>query len=85
MGGGGHLSVAKLLVERRADFNVKNEMGYTALHFHAFIGNVSLVNLLVERGADVRLTNSNGQTASDVERFDGKLDVSEWLKTVGRG
>ena len=73
--GGGHLLVAKLLVERRADVNVKNEMGYTALHFHAFIGNVSLMKLLVERGADVRLTNSNGQTASDVERFDGKLDV----------
>jgi len=68
--------VAKLLVERTADVNVKNGMGYILLHFAAFIGNVSLVKLLVERGADVRLTNSNGQTASDVARFDGKLDVA---------
>ena len=68
--------MAKLLVERTADVNVKNGMGYIPLHFAAFIGNVSLVKLLVERGADVRLTNSNGQTASDVSRFDGKLDVA---------
>jgi len=68
-----------------AEVNVRNEMGYTPLHFAAFIGNVSLVKLLVEREADVRLTNNNGQTASDVSRFNGKLDVAEWLKSIGRG
>ena len=61
---------------------MKNEMGYTALHFHAFIGNVSLVNLLVERGADVLLRNEEGQTASELARIEGIKDVAEWLDSV---
>jgi ankyrin repeat protein len=79
----GHLSVAKLLLERGADVRMKKDDGYTPLHYAAKSGNISLVKLLLERGADVREKDNKGRTAREVARNSGQLDVVAWFDSVG--
>ncbi len=47
----GHSDVAKLLVEKGADVNLKHEYGYTALKIAKAKGNNKIVELLKAHGA----------------------------------
>lgn len=55
-----HVGIARLLVERGADVNAKNDTGQTPLH--VFVSHIGMVQLLVERGADVNARDDKGWT-----------------------
>ena len=61
--GGGHLAIARLLLEKGADIEAKDKYGTTALHFAASSGDEGLVRLLIEKGADVNAKDEDGMTA----------------------
>ena len=44
--------VRVLIEEFDADVNIRDDMGYTALHSAAMTGNSELVSFLIENGAD---------------------------------
>jgi ankyrin repeat protein len=48
----GHLAVCELLVDKGADKEAKNNVGYTALILASGHGNTAVCKLLVEKGAD---------------------------------
>tara|TARA_Y100000114_G_scaffold157310_1_gene189538 strand:+ start:11599 stop:12270 length:672 start_codon:yes stop_codon:yes gene_type:complete len=59
----GHDDIAKLLIEAKADLNIKNKEGSTALLTAAFFGRIEQVKLLLEAGADKAIKNAFGATA----------------------
>ena len=58
--------IARLLVERRADLEVRNPHGATALMAACACGNWSCVRVLLDARADHFATNGRGRNALDV-------------------
>ena len=56
----GSLKLAKLLIEKGANVNVRDTQGDTPLHKS---DNTKLAKLLIENGADIKLRNNKGNTA----------------------
>lgn len=53
-----------LLVEKGADFDVKDSIGLTLLMYAAIDGNKDIVELLLEKGADINEKCISGKTAA---------------------
>ena len=58
----GHKAVVKLLLERGADVESKDDAGQTSLSRAAWNGHEAVVKLLLERGADVESKDDAGET-----------------------
>ncbi|MHC4528164.1 MAG: ankyrin repeat domain-containing protein, partial [Planctomycetota bacterium] len=56
---------AKLLLDKGANINVRNNEGSTALHTAAFFCRTETVKLLLGKGADVNAQNNRDETALD--------------------
>ena len=56
----GHVEIVKLLLERGANPNAKNNIGRTPLHYAAQEGCVDVVRVLLERGADPWIADKGG-------------------------
>ena len=61
-----HLKVAKLLIEKGADPNFKNENGLTPLMIVALKNKPEEVVFLLEHGADPNAENKEGKTVLDL-------------------
>ena len=57
----GEMEAAKLLIERGADLNVRQEDGGTPLHIAIALGRAEIAELLIKKGADVAAKNQGGQ------------------------
>jgi ankyrin repeat protein len=71
------LKVAKLLIERGADLDEKENFGNTALHLACCFGRDDMVQLLIDSKAVVNVQNSDGETplmwAADNSLFGEKI------------
>lgn len=56
----GNLAEAKSFLEKGADVNAKDWLGWTALHYAAKEGNKDMVQLLITKGAKVNASNKDG-------------------------
>jgi len=63
---GGHHKVVKMLLEHRADPNIREQNGYTPLHTAAQNGDEEMIRILLYGGADLLLTSKDGKTAFDL-------------------
>jgi ankyrin repeat protein len=70
---------AALLLERGADPNARQQVGYTPLMGAASAGHEGLVRMLLAAGADPRLTNDEGKTAADIAREHGHDALADQL------
>ena len=68
---GGHLEIARALLEHEAQVNAAQAGGFTPLHGAAQNGQVEMVRLLLDYGADVNLRNKDGKTPLDLARAPG--------------
>ena len=57
---------ASLLLEKKADPNLKDSKGNTALHIACRANNLELVKLLDRFGAKTKIKNAQGQGAIDI-------------------
>jgi ankyrin repeat protein len=71
----GYKVVARLLLETKADINVKDKNGYIALHEAAGAGHGEIVRLLLEGKADINAADIMGHTALHKAAFQGRVDV----------
>jgi len=63
---GRHRKIVKMLLEHRADPNIREQSGYTPLHIAAQNGDEELIRTLLFGGADLLLTSDDGKTALDL-------------------
>jgi len=75
-----YLDVAKILMDKGADVNAKDDNGKTAL-MHAVHYDLEVVRLLVDKGADVNARDNDGRTV--LISASSHLDVVKYL--VERG
>jgi len=75
--------VVNLLVERKADLNITNSDGSTALHMAADNGSIDIALALVRAGAHLNITNSGGSTALHMAAYNGSIDIALALVKAG--
>jgi ankyrin repeat protein len=80
---GGHIEVVKLLVDKGANLNAKDQNGQTPLMKTAASGQLDIVKILVERGADLTLTDERGDTALSMASKGLRSKVVDLLKARG--
>lgn len=71
----------RLLLERGADPNARQQSDYTPLHGAASRGDVAMAKLLLEHGADASARGSDGLSVADVARKYGHPEFAEWLES----
>jgi ankyrin repeat protein len=65
---GRSVEVVALLLERGADPNARQQVGYTPLMGAAAGGREDIVDLLLRHGADAAVVSDDGKTAADIAR-----------------
>jgi ankyrin repeat protein len=70
----------RLLLERGADPNVKQQLDYTPLHGAASRGDVEMAELLLANGAQRDARASDGMTPAEVARKYGQDAFAEWME-----
>lgn len=73
------LNIARLLIEKGADPNIKTEDGTSPLHVAIAKGNLEIVKLLIEYGADVNSRKDDGVTPLHSAAWFGQIDIAKLL------
>ena len=68
-----HLQIVELLLREKADPNVRNNAGWTALMYASDIGDHQMVKMLLKKGADPNIPSMDGLTS--VISYNGHLQV----------
>jgi hypothetical protein len=78
---GGHLEIARLLLERGASVNASNSKGWTPLMFASWLPtpNEQLVRCLMQAGADASARNNAGLSCADEARSQQNEGVADLL------
>jgi len=71
----------RLLLERGADPNARQQVDYTPLHGAAGRGDIEMAKLLLAHGAERNPKASDGKTPADVAREHGKPEFAEWIES----
>jgi ankyrin repeat protein len=72
------LETIAILLDRRADINLRDNRGRTALMISAQRGHGKVIEALIEAGADRNVTDNEGKTAADLA---GKPEIKALLKS----
>jgi uncharacterized protein len=78
--GSGHIPSVRLLLDRGAKIEAKNNDGQTALMLAASETEVETVRLLLDRGANARAKDIFGHTALKYSTRDTKKVLLEYMK-----
>ena len=88
----GHDAAVKVLLDKGADVNTRDDGGHTALHVAAIFGRSTIVQTLLDKeGIEVNAENNRGKTAlqhvleryPEEERSDSMNRVMELLRNTG--
>ena len=77
------LHVAKLLISRGADVNVKDAMGHSLLHWVCAFGSVRAADYLIERGVASNGVDQEGITPLHVAAWRGRPELARLLVAAG--
>src|SRR5712671_3783529 len=80
-----HLSVAELLIEYRADLDVRNGNQETHLHLASGYGQLEIVHLLLKSGANPNPQDKGGWTPLHKAAQNGHLEIVRLLLESGAG
>jgi len=76
----GHKKIVQLLINSKADVNVKNENGDTALMWSAFAGHADILQLLLSANADPNI--SKEKPALVAAAISGNMNIVQFLLTA---
>ena len=79
VGEGGHIDLARSLLERKANIYQQSNGGWDALMLASEKGHVPVLKLLISRGADVNVRDINGRTALACAALRVKLPACLYL------
>jgi uncharacterized protein len=77
-----NLDAVRLLLDRGADANARQQVGYTPLMGAAGSGRDALIDLLLARGADPTAVAEDGKTAAAVAREHGHTALADRLSAM---
>jgi len=80
---GGYPEIVKLLLEKGAQVNIRNEGGATPLHYAARNGNIEVMEILLENGADVTQKGTGCGTALQWAARNGQIQAIKTLMSNG--
>lgn len=81
---GGELEVAKLLIEKKADVNVKSAgLELTPIYIVCIIEDKDMLQLLLDAGADLKVTDSKGNTPLHMAALYGAADSAKAIIEKG--
>lgn len=80
---GGHLSLVKLLVDRKAEVNRPTLTQSTPLRGASFHGHLKVMEFLLSNGADINTPNCIGQSPLCIAAMRGQLEAVKYLVTQG--
>jgi ankyrin repeat protein len=72
----------KLLLQRHADPNARQESGFTALHSAAAHGDIEMAKLLLEFGADSKALTDDGKDAAAIAEKYNQPAFAEWFRSL---
>jgi hypothetical protein len=75
----GHVEVGRLVLNRGADVNGREDGDWTPLHLAALSGDLEFVRLLLDHGANPHVRNSDDKTPSEVADTYGRQEISRIL------
>lgn len=70
-----------LLLDRGADANARQQLGYTALHTAAQLGDETMIDLLLAHGADPRAAGDDGKPPADLAAAHGHVAIMKRLSS----
>jgi hypothetical protein len=79
----GDIARVKKLLDRGANLNAKDILGYTPLHKAAMYGDIELVDLLLRYGADANAKTDKAETPLHLAASRGQADVVKMLLERG--
>jgi len=79
----GHAEDARMLLERGAVIDIRNQFGETPLHQSIRWGQIELVRLFLDHGADPNLPNEYDATPSSMALLFGRPHIAELLSEYG--
>jgi ankyrin repeat protein len=79
----GNIRIAKMLLERKADVTIGDNMGLRPIYGASLEGHLDVVKLLLENGADITATTRNGTTLVNAASSRGHLEVVKLLLENG--
>jgi ankyrin repeat protein len=71
----------RLLLERGADPNARQQLDYTPMHTAAARGDFEMAELLLANGAERNPKGSDGKTPADVARSHEQPKFAEWIES----
>lgn len=71
----------RMLLERGADPNARQQSDYTPLHGAASRGEIEIAKLLLTHGAQRDARATDGMTPADVARKYGQNEFAEWMES----
>ena len=77
----GDLAGVQAELDKGADVNAKDDIGWTPLHGAAFGGHKEIVELLIAKGAGVNATDVDGETSLD--KFKSRPELADLLRKHG--
>jgi ankyrin repeat protein len=69
----------RLLLDRGADPNARQQGDYTALHGAASRGDIEMAKMLLAAGADREATGTDGMSVADLARKYGQPAFADWI------
>ena len=80
----GNTEIAKVLIDNKADVNIKVKTGITPLMVASYYGNRDIVKLLLDNGANANIFAQNGDTPLSIAENKNHRDIVNLLKSEGK-
>jgi ankyrin repeat protein len=77
------VEIGKILIQKGADVNAKDLLGWTPLIYAAYHGQTEFAALLIEKGADLNARSNVGWTPLMYAAFSGRAEVGKLLIAKG--